>query len=168
MERKDLVWIILVSVIIAVLISFIIPVFYYVPKTGTGGDPMVAQQVPPPPDQQPREQTADGQGPPRPPQYNEPPGMQQRIHLKTLISFINIGLIIPLFIIYAGIYRKIRSSFTFGLIAVIFALGMYAITSNPMLISLFGGRAEYIGFFQIVPDLCATIALIILIRISVE
>jgi len=89
-------------------------------------------------------------------------------NLKTVISFINIGLIIPLFIIYAGIYRKMRSSFTLGLMAVIFALGIYAITSNPLLVSLLGGRPEFIGLFQIVPDLCATAALVILIWISLE
>ena len=90
------------------------------------------------------------------------------IHLKTLVSFINLGLIIPLFIIYAGIYRKIRSSFTFGLLAVIFSLGMYVLTSNPMIVTLLGGIPSCIGIFQIIPDLCATAALIILIRISLE
>jgi len=61
-----------------------------------------------------------------------------------------------------------RSSFTLGLMAVIFALGMYAITSNPLLASLLGDRVEYIGGSQIVPDICTTIALIVLIRISLE
>ena len=92
----------------------------------------------------------------------------ENIYLKTLISFINLGLIIPLFVIYAGIYRKIKSSFTLGLMAVIFALGMYAVTSNPIIVTLLGGIPGYIGIFQIIPDLCATAALIILIRISLE
>ena len=103
-----------------------------------------------------------GQQPP------QPAGQQENKQLKTAISFINIGLILPLFVIYAGIYRKMRSSFTLGLLAVIFALGMYAVTSNPLLIGLLGGRTGDIGLFQIIPDLCATVALIILIRISLE
>ncbi|UUX91985.1 hypothetical protein [Methanoplanus endosymbiosus] len=90
------------------------------------------------------------------------------IYLKTFVSALNLGLTFPLFMIYAGIYRKVKSSFTLGLMAVIFALGMYAITSNPAIITLFGGFPGYIGIFQIVPDLCATAALIILIRISLE
>ena len=101
-------------------------------------------------------------------QQQQPPGQEEAGRLKTVISFINLGLIIPLFLIYAGIYRKMRSSFTLGLMAVIFALGMYAITSNPLLIGLLGGRTGDIGIFQIIPDLCATAALIILVRISLE
>lgn len=150
MERKDIIWLILVSVIIAVIISFTIPVLIKGPHYEPEPNPEQPRQAPP--TQQP------------PP----PPGQQEKIHLKTLISFINIGLIIPLFIIYAGIYRKLHSSFTLGLLAVIFALGMYAITSNPLLVSLLGGRSGEIGLFQIIPDLCATVALIIFIRISLE
>jgi len=98
----------------------------------------------------------------------QPPINEENILIKTLISFINLGLMIPLFIIYTGIYRRIKSSFTLGLLAVIFALGMYAITSNPIIVTLLGGIPGYIGIFQIIPDLCATAALIILIRISLE
>jgi len=90
------------------------------------------------------------------------------IYLKTLISSINLGLILPLIMIYAGIYRKVKSSFTLGLIAVIFAQGMYAITSNPTIITIFGGVPGYIGIYQIIPDICTAAALIVLIRISLE
>jgi tellurite resistance protein TehA-like permease len=149
MEKKDFVWIILVSVIAVVIASFAIPVIVKMPHLGTGQNPAQPQEA---------------QNARQPP----PPGQEESKQLKTAISFINIGLLIPLFIIYAGIYRKMKSSFTLGLMAVVFALGIYAVTSNPLLVSLLGGRAEYIGLFQIVPDLCTTIALIILIRISLE
>jgi tellurite resistance protein TehA-like permease len=150
MEKKDLVWIILISVIAVVIASFSIPILVKMPHLGAGQNPVQSQ---------------DAQNAQRPP---PPPGQEESKQLKMAISFINIGLLIPLFIIYAGIYRKMKSSFTLGLMAVIFALGIYAVTSNPLLVSLLGGRAEYIGLFQIVPDLCTTIALIILIRISLE
>jgi hypothetical protein len=154
MERKNIIWLILVSVIIAVIISFTVPVLVKVPHAGAG-------QVP--------NQPPQGEGSRQPSQEPPPPpGQQDKINLKTLISFINIGLIIPLFIIYTGIYRKIRTSFTLGLMAVIFSLGMYAVTSNPLIMSLLGGRSGDIGVLQIIPDLCATVALIILIRISHE
>ena len=154
MERKYLVWLILISVIIAVILSFSIPILVKVQHPGT-----VQNRDLPQPEQQ------SGQPYRQPP---PPPGQEEYKHLKTLISFINIGLIIPLFIIYAGLYRRMRTTFTLGLMAVTFALGMYAITSNPLLVSLFGGRTGDIGIFQIIPDLCATIALMILIRISLE
>jgi len=153
MDKKDIVVIILISVIVLVLASLTIPVLLKMPQSGAGQNP--AQ----PPAQQ-NGQTG---------QQHPPPAEQaESQQLKTAISFINIGLILPLFAIYAGLYRKMRSSFTLGLLAVIFALGMYAVTSNPLITGLLGGRTGDIGLFQIIPDLCATVALIILIRISLE
>jgi len=149
MEKNDIVIVILISVIVLVLASMTVPVFIKM-QPGAGQNPGQPQTVQP------------GQQPP------QPSGQAESKQLKTAISFINIGLIIPLFVIYAGIYRRMRSSFTLGLLAVIFALGMYAVTSNPLIIGLLGGRTGDIGFFQIIPDLCATVALIILIRISLE
>ncbi len=151
MEKKDLVWVILISVILITIASFMLPVIMKGPDHGAGPNPPPQNQA--------------GQDSVRPP---PPPGQEESKQLKTLVSFINLGLIIPLFIIYAGIYQKLRSSFTLGLMAVIFALGMYALTSNPFLMSLFGEHAGQIGIFQIIPDLCATAALLILIRISLE
>ena len=150
MDKKNLVVIILISVIVVVLASLLIPIMLKTPQPGPGQNPA---QNPVSPLQA------------RPPVQQPPTPME---NLKTVISFINIGLIIPLFVIYAGIYRKMRSTFTLGLMTVIFALGMYAVTSNPLLVSLLGGRPDYIGLFQIVPDLCATAALVILIWISLE
>ncbi|GEM_PF-1514136 len=170
MERKDIIWLILVSVIIVVIASFVIPIIINVPHPGVEPLPGQPGQINSPPPF--RDQS--GQNPNEPQQANPsqqlppPPGQEEGKQLKSLISFINIGLIIPLFIIYAGIYRKMRSSFTLGLMTVIFALGMYAVTSNPLLVNLFGFRAGYIGLFQIIPDLCATVALISLTRISLE
>jgi hypothetical protein len=149
MEKNDIVIVILISVIALVLASMTVPVFIKM-QSGTGQNPGQSQTVQP------------GQ------QLPQPAGQAESKQLKTAISFINLGLIIPLFVIYAGIYRRMRSSFTLGLLAVIFALGMYAVTSNPLIIGLLGGRTGDIGLFQIIPDLCATVALIILIRISLE
>ncbi len=147
MEKNNLIFIILVTVIAVIIASFMIPLWVKAPQEG----PVKA------PDQSP------------PPQPTKPsPPQQPGVQLKTVISFINVALIIPLFIIYAGIYRELKSSFTLGLIAVIFALLMYAVTSNPLIVSLLGGHVENIGLFQVVPDLCTTAALIILVKISLE
>jgi tellurite resistance protein TehA-like permease len=150
MERKDLTWILLLSVILVITASFAIPLVVRGPPTGRGQD-----AVPPSGTQAAR-------------QAQPLPGQEESKQLKTAISFMNIGLILPLFVIYAGIYRRVRSSFTLGLMAVIFALGMYAITSNPLIVSLLGGRTGDVGLFQILPDLCTTVALLILVRISLE
>ena len=158
MEKNDLVVIILISVIALVLASMTIPVLVKTQQPGSGQNPAPQQNVQP--GQQPAQQPGQ--------QSQQPAGQAESKQLKTAISIINIGLILPLFFIYAGIYRKMRSSFTLGLMAVIFALGMYAVTSNPLIIGLLGGRTGDIGLFQIIPDLCATVALVILIRISLE
>jgi hypothetical protein len=157
MEKKDVIWIILVSVILLILASLIIPIFVKA---------IPAEPAPqnPPTQQQPLQQPLQ----PGPVQQGQPQGADASTHLKTAISFINIALIIPLFMIYAGIYQRMKSSFTLGLMAVIFALGMYTVTSCPLIVSLAGGRTGDIGLFQILPDLCTTVALIILVRISLE
>ncbi len=156
MEKKDVVWIILGLVIFLILASLTIPVFVRTAPVGIA--PQNLQRQPPQPGE-----TAD-----QPAQQGQPQGTEEDKHLKTAISFINIGLIIPLFVIYAGIYQRLKSSFTLGLMAVIFALGMYAISSCPLIVSLAGGRTGDIGFFQILPDLCTTIALVVMVRISLE
>jgi hypothetical protein len=152
MEKKDIVMIILISVIVLVLASLTIPVILKLPQPETGKIPA-----------QPLDITGKQSM-----QSLQTSGQEESKQLKTVISFINIGLILPLLFIYVGIYWRMRSSFTLGLLAVIFALGMYAVTSNPLIIGLLRGRTGEIGFFQIIPDLCATVALIILIRISLE
>jgi len=150
MEKEEIVVIILISVIALVLASVAIPVILRTLQPGAGQNPSQPQDLQP------------GRQP------SQPAGQEESKQLKTVISFINIGLIIPLFVIYAGIYRRVRSSFTLGLLAVIFALGMYAVTSNPLPAGLLGSRTGDIGLFQIIPDLCTTVALIVLIRISLE
>lgn len=151
MEKKDIILIVLISVIVLLLASMTIPVILKTQQPAAGKNPVPQQQGVQP-----------GQQPP------QPAGQEESKQLKTAISFINIGLILPLLFIYAGIYRNMRSSFTLGLIAVVFALGMYAVTSNPLIVSLLGGRTGDIGLFQIIPDLCTTAALLILVRISLE
>jgi hypothetical protein len=146
MEKKNLVFIILVTVIIVIIASLAVPVFTKAPQPAYGNTGRV----------QPGQQT------------QPPAGREAAEQLKTALSFINLALILPLFLIYAGIYRKMKSTFTLGLMAVIFALGMYAITSCPLVVGTLGGRIGDIGLFQIVPDLCTTAALLLLIRISLE
>ncbi|MEI7434665.1 MAG: hypothetical protein WCJ93_10475 [Methanomicrobiales archaeon] len=157
MDRKKIVLIILISVIVVVIASSIIPIFVKIPRPDLEQNPV----RPPQADTIPQSDRQPAQPPPS-------VGLEENKQIKTLISFINIGLILPLFVIYAGIYRRMRSSFTLGLMAVIFALGMYAVMSNPLIVSILGGRTGDIGLFEIIPDICATVALVVLVRISLE
>ena len=151
MKKNNVILIIIISVIAILIAGYTTPAIIGMPLQGTE-----VMSPPSPPGEQEK------------PQSLQPPIEKENIYLKTLVSFINLGLILPLFVIYAGIYREIKSSFTLGLMAVIFALGMYAVTSNPLIIATFGGFPGHIGIFQIIPDLCTTAALLILIKISLQ
>lgn len=148
--------IILVVVIAIVIAAFAVPLWLKAPPAGAGK----GNAIPEPPRSGPQPA-----GAPEPHASREPGASQP---FKTVVSFINIGLVIPLLVIYAGIYRRLPSSFTLGLLAVIFALGIYAVTSNPLIISLLGGYTGGVGLYSTIPDLCATIALVILVWISLE
>jgi hypothetical protein len=91
MEKKTLLWLILLSVIALLIFGLSIPALVKIP-------PSVPQPATPP--SRPVHEVVQ--------QPQPPPGQEESKHLKTAISFINIGLIIPLFVIYAGIYRKMR------------------------------------------------------------
>lgn len=88
--------------------------------------------------------------------------------LKTIISFVNIGLIIPLLIAYLQLYRSIKSEFTLSLMIVVTALLLYAVTSNPLISVLLGLETDCLGPFQIIPDIFTTIALIFLVRLTLQ
>lgn len=62
--------------------------------------------------------------------------MFEKYIAKTVISTINITILIFLVLIYADIYRKTRSEFTVSLIIFPATLLLYAFTSNPIIIRL--------------------------------
>ncbi len=97
-----------------------------------------------------------------------PEEMQLMVILKTMLSFVNLVLIVPLLIIYIGIYRDVQSKFTSGLIVVILVFALYALTSNPLIHILFGYYASGLGPFTILPDAFTTVALVVLFNLSLE
>jgi hypothetical protein len=90
------------------------------------------------------------------------------VTVKTIVSFINIILIVTLLRLYYRIYSDIKSQFTLGLILLITVLLMYAITSNPLLQILFGYYPFGLGPFTVIPDLFTTFALLVLLYLSLE
>lgn len=105
-----------------------------------------------------------------PPPIPEPDRVLMDIYLKvkTMISLVNVVLIISLMSIYYGIYRQIKSNFTMGLILVMLVLLMYALTSNPLIHVAFGYQAQGLGPFAMVPDIFTTFALGVLLYISLD
>jgi hypothetical protein len=88
--------------------------------------------------------------------------------IKTIISAINITILIFLLITYIGIYRKTKSEFTIGLIIFSMILLLNVLASSPFVIQGFGFRLLGLGPFAMLPDLFTCIALIILLYLSVE
>jgi hypothetical protein len=87
--------------------------------------------------------------------------------VKTVISTINVTLLIFLLIIYIGIYKKTQSQFTIGLIIFSMILLFYALSSNPLVHWAFGFYAFGLGPFAMLPDLFTCIALAILLYLTI-
>ena len=87
---------------------------------------------------------------------------------KTVISTINATLLVFLLLIYADIYSKIKSEFTIGLIIFSMILLLYALSSNPLLQWLFNYRAFGLGPFAMLPDLFTTLALAVLLYLTMK
>ncbi len=88
--------------------------------------------------------------------------------IKTIITMINIAISLILIALYLNTYRIIKSDFTMGLVVAMFALLIYAITSNPLLHLGFGYRGYGMGPFTIIPDLFCLIALGVLLNLSLK
>jgi len=87
---------------------------------------------------------------------------------KTVISTVNVTLLISLLIMYIGIYRKTQSEFTIGLIVFSLILLFNALVSNPLMHWFFGFRAFGLGPFAMLPDLFTCIALAVLLYLTVK
>jgi hypothetical protein len=87
---------------------------------------------------------------------------------KTVVSTINVTLLISLLVTYIDIYRKTRSEFTIGLIIFSAVLLMNALASNPLVIWIFGFRAFGLGPFALLPDLFTFGALAVLLYLSIK
>ena len=87
---------------------------------------------------------------------------------QTVISTVNIALLIFLLTTYVDIYRKTRSQFTIGLIIFSMVFLLNALTANPLFIWIFGFRAFGLGPFALLPDIFEFIALTVLLYLSAK
>jgi hypothetical protein len=87
---------------------------------------------------------------------------------KTVVSTINIALLVFLLVNYAGIYAKTRSQFTIGLIVFSIAFLIKDLTASPLVIWAFHYILVGLGPFALLPDLFEFVALTVLLYLSVR
>jgi hypothetical protein len=87
---------------------------------------------------------------------------------QTVLSTVNIALLIFLLTTYIDIYRKTRSQFTVGLIIFSLVFLLNALTANPLFIWIFGFQAFGLGPFALLPDVFEFIALTVLLYLSAK
>jgi hypothetical protein len=103
----------------------------------------------------------------RRPTYPQPPGDVELYYtVRVVLSTINATLLIFLFSAYLGLYRKMKSDFTLGLMVFSVILLFYALSSNPLVQRLFGFRAFGLGPFAMLPDLFTCVALAVLLYLT--
>jgi hypothetical protein len=84
----------------------------------------------------------------------------------TIISTINIALLVILTLVYIDIYAKTRSDFTIGLIIFALVFLVKDVTSSPLIMAILGFRAYGLGPFEFLPGLFEFFALTILLYLS--
>jgi hypothetical protein len=87
---------------------------------------------------------------------------------RTVLSAVNITLLVVLIVTYVSIYIKTRSEFTIGLLIFAIVFLMKDIASNPFVIGAFGFRLYGLGPFALLPDLFEFVALTVLLYLSVK
>jgi len=85
---------------------------------------------------------------------------------KAVLASINTFFLIGLFSIYWRVYRETGLEFSLCLMIFSFALLLYALVSNPLLVSVAGFRASGLGPFAMLPDLFISVASFTLLYIS--
>jgi len=86
----------------------------------------------------------------------------------TIISTINIALLVIVLLTYINIYSKTRSPFTIGLIIFALAFLLKDIASHPFVAGLFSFRAYGLGPFAFIPGLFEFAALSVLLYLSIK
>jgi hypothetical protein len=108
--------------------------------------------------------------PPRPfPSGNYVPGDLEFFYfVSTIISTINIAMLIMLLVTYINIYMKTRSAFTIGLVIFAAAFLMKDLSASPFVTGLFSFRAFGLGPFVFLPGLFELAALSVLLYLSIK
>jgi hypothetical protein len=103
-----------------------------------------------------------------PPMLNIPGDIELFYVAQTVVSTINVTMLIFLIVTYINIYRKTRSEFTIGLLIFSLAFFVRALTANPLVIAAFGFRPVGLGPFALLPDMFEFVALSTLLYLSLK
>ncbi|MFC7202572.1 hypothetical protein ACFQJC_03535 [Haloferax namakaokahaiae] len=86
------------------------------------------------------------------------------LQVKLLVSTFNVVLLVALAFNYLRVYFDLPNPFTMSLVVFTVALLLYAVTSNPLAAIVFGFRPQVsIGAFTFLPDLFASVAVVVLL-----
>ena len=103
-----------------------------------------------------------------PPSYEIPGDLEFFYTAKTVVSTVNVTLLVFLLFTYVSIYWKTRSEFTIGLIIFSTVLFLNALASNPIVMWAFGFQPFGLGPFALLPDLFTFAALFVLLYLSIK
>ena len=103
---------------------------------------------------------------PPPPPPGATPDFLLYLTITTVISSVNVTLIIILLIAHIDIYRKTKSEFTIGLIVFTLTMLLHAIFSIPLMPMVLGFHAVGLGPFILFPNLFTSFALIVLLYLT--
>lgn len=91
-------------------------------------------------------------------------GIETMVQVKLFVATLNVVLLLVLLWNYASIYRELPNRFTLSLLIVTVALLLYAISSNPLVTLGMGFQhGTMLGPFTFLPDVFATVAVVILL-----
>ena len=93
-----------------------------------------------------------------------PVGIETVVQAKLFVTTLNVVLLLVLLWNYVNIYRELPNRFTLSLLIVTVALLLYALSSNPLVTLGMGFRhGSMLGPFTFLPDIFATVAIVILL-----
>jgi hypothetical protein len=101
------------------------------------------------------------------PEFN-PADLEFYYIARTVVSTVNIALLVFLTATYVTIYRKTKSEFTIGLLIFALIFLIKDLTESPFITGAFGFRLSGLGPFALLPDLLEFAALTVLLYLSVK
>ena len=104
---------------------------------------------------------------PPPPRIN-PGDLEIFYTAQAIVSSLNVTLLIFIFAYNLDVFRKTKSKFTFGLLIFSTAFLVKDLTSNPIVISIFGYRPQGLGPFALIPNIFEFVVLCALLYLSNE
>lgn len=98
------------------------------------------------------------------PSHQPPIGIEAAVRVKLFVTTLTVVMLLALLWNYVAVYRDLPNRFTLSLLLFTLALFFYALSSNPLLPIVLGFRhATTLGPFVFIPDIFASIAVVVLL-----